>query len=85
MCESPSGDNATRTGLLVGSLLSSVIVLLIWIILVIVRSCGVKYKYVTLCIHAQVHVHDVCMLNKCGRLLLCIYFIVSVLLNCMHA
>ena len=37
-CEHPSGDNATRTGLVVGSLLSSVLVLLIWIILVLLWS-----------------------------------------------
>ena len=64
MCESPSSDNTVRTGLVVGSLLSSVLVLLIWIILVILRSCGVKDKYVTLCIDAQVHVHDMCTSNK---------------------
>ena len=45
-CEHPSGDNATRTGLVVGSLLSSLLVLLIWIILVLLWSCGAINKNV---------------------------------------
>ena len=45
-CEHPSGDNATRTGLVVGSLLSSLLVLLIWITLVLLWSCGAINKTV---------------------------------------
>ena len=57
MCESPSGDNGARTGLVVGSLLSSVVVLLIWIILVILWSRGVKDKYVTLCVYMHMYMY----------------------------
>ena len=57
VCMSPSssGDNRARTGLVVSSLLSSVIVLLVWIILVIVRSRGVKDKYVAFCVYMHMH------------------------------
>ena len=44
MCESASGDNGTRTGLVVGSLLSSVLVLLMWIILVLLLHRGAINK-----------------------------------------
>ena len=46
VCRSPSGDNGARTGLVVGSLLSSVLVLLMWITLVILWSCGAINKTV---------------------------------------
>ena len=60
MCKRPSGDNATRTGLVVGSLLSSVLVLVVWITLVILQRWGVvsefnKYVY-PLCIYTYIHV-----------------------------
>ena len=42
VCESPSGDNGVRTGLVVGYLLSSVLVVLVWIILVLLWNCGTK-------------------------------------------
>ena len=44
MCESPSGDDAVRTGLVVGYLLSSMLVLLMWVILVILvlTNCGTR-------------------------------------------
>ena len=59
VCESASGDNATRTGLVVGSLLSSVLVLLVWIIHVPLWSRGVISeinKYV-LSVHIHVHIY----------------------------
>ena len=57
MCESPSGDNGARTGLVVGSLLSSVLVLLVWIIPVLLQSHGVISeinKYV-LSVHTHIY------------------------------
>ena len=59
VCESRSGDNGVRTGLVVGSLLLSVLVLLVWIILVCVQSCGVISeinKYV-LFVNAHIYIH----------------------------
>ena len=56
-CESPSGDNEARTGLVVGSLLSSVLVLLVWITLVCLQSRGViseVNKYV-LSVHTHIY------------------------------
>ena len=41
VCERSSVNNGTRTGLVVGSLLLSMLVFLVWVILVLLRSCGV--------------------------------------------
>ena len=52
VCESPSGDNVVRTGLVVGYLLSSVLVFLVWIILVLLWKCGTKeyVRHVHVCV-----------------------------------
>ena len=39
-CDSASGDDGVRTGLVVGCLVSSVVVLLAWVILVLLWWCG---------------------------------------------
>ena len=55
VCKSPSGKDATRTGLVVGSFLSSVLVLVVWITPVLLQSRGViseVNKYVL-----SVHTH----------------------------
>ena len=61
VCESPSGDDGTRTGLVVGSLLSSVLVLVVWIILVCLQSREVISeinKYVlTVHTHTCIYIH----------------------------
>ena len=51
-----SGDNTARTGLVVGSFVSSVLVLLVWIILVLLQTCGViseTNKYVAPSVYVQ--------------------------------
>ena len=56
VCEPPKGDNGARTGLVVGSLLSSVLVLLVWIVPVLLHSRGVIINKYVLSVHTHIYV-----------------------------